>query len=304
MIDVAIVGAGPAGLTAGIYAARAGMETVIFERLVVGGQLTSIDDLENYPGFPKGINGFDISMALREQAERFGVKFLSEQVIGLEGNASSGYALLTSAGSHDTRTVIIATGAKPRKIGDPGLDPLEGHGVSYCATCDGNFFRGQEVVVAGGGDTALADAIYLSNICTKVHIVHRRDDFRAHAAYVNRVMDRDNIIVHWHHVYDGFEEENDSLTAVKIRNVITNDVTVIPCAALFVAIGTEPETQWLDGIVDRDEHGYIIADADCHTSTSGIYVAGDVRTTPLRQVVTACADGALAAEAAVNFITS
>ncbi len=304
MLDVAIVGAGPAGLTAGIYAARAGMNTTIFEALTVGGQLTSIDDLENYPGFPNGINGFEIAMALRSQAERFGVHFITEEVLSLDGNPSAGFSVVTSSGTYDTRTVIIATGAKPRKIDDPSLLHLEGRGVSYCATCDGNFFRGKDVVVAGGGDTACADALYLSNICNSVHIIHRRDELRAHHIYVDRVMRRDNIHIHWHHVYAGYGETNDVLSSVTIRNVITGEETVIPAAALFVAIGTEPKTEWLNGFVACDEHGYIIAHADCATTVSGVYAAGDVRTTPLRQVVTAAADGALAAEAAVNFVAS
>lgn len=304
MLDVAIVGGGPAGLTAGIYAARAGMNTTLFESLTVGGQLTSIDDLENYPGFPQGINGFEIAMALRSQAERFGVHIVQEAVIKLEGNASSGFSVITASESYDTRTVIIATGAKPRKIDDPALLHLEGRGVSYCATCDGNFFRDKDVVIVGGGDTACADAIYLSNICNSVHIVHRRDELRAHRVYVDRVMRKDNIHIHWHHVYAGFGETNDMLSRVIIRNVITDEETVIPASALFVAIGTEPKTEWLNGFVACDEHGYIIAESDCATSVSGVYAAGDIRTTLLRQVVTAAADGALAAEAAVNFVAS
>lgn len=304
MLDVAIVGGGPAGLTAGIYAARAGMNTTIFESLTVGGQLTSIDDLENYPGFPNGINGFEIAMALRSQAERFGVHFIAEAVGKLEGNTSSGFSLITSSGHYDARSVIIATGAQPRKIDDPSLLHLEGRGVSYCATCDGNFFRDKDVVVAGGGDTACADALYLSNICKSVHIIHRRDELRAHHVYVDRVMRRSNIHIHWHHVYAGHGETDGVLSSVTIRNVITDEETLIPASALFVAIGTEPRTEWLDGFVACDEHGYVIAGADCATSVSGVYVAGDVRTTPLRQVVTAAADGALAAEAAVNFVAS
>lgn len=303
MLDVAIVGAGPAGLTAAIYTARAGLSTMVFEPLLVGGQLTSIDELENYPGFPEGVNGFDMAMRMKEQAERFGAALATEEVTGISGQPSSGYVVETTSGRHDARTVILATGAKPRKLDVPGVLGLEGKGVSYCATCDGNLFRGQDVVVNGGGDTACADALYLANVCTTVHLVHRRDEFRAHQAYVDRIMRAENVKVHWHSVVSGVEETDGRLSGVQVRNVITDETSTIPAAALFVAIGSVPKTDWLADVVERDEAGYVQAGHDCHTSAPGIFVAGDVRTTLLRQVVTAAADGALAGEAAVAYLS-
>lgn len=312
MIDVAIIGSGPAGLSAAIYTARAGLSTVVFEELGVGGQLTSISLLENYPGFPEGVNGFDFAFSLKEQAEKFGVSIVYEKVEGLTLTSSDertevkqkAYSLKTPTNNYITRSVFIATGAKPTKLPDIDVSSLEGRGVSYCATCDGNFFAGKEVVVVGGGDTAAADALYLSRIASRVHLVHRRDELRANHWYQERVLKDDNIVVHWNCVVTGVEETADSLLGVVLKDVLSSEISLLSCDGLFVAIGTQPTTEWLEGIIERDEQGYLVTDSECETSLPGVYAIGDVRQTPLRQVLTAAADGAIAAEAAVKFLAS
>lgn len=303
--DVAVVGAGPAGMTAALYTARAGFRTIVLEELIPGGQLTSIDELENYPGFGGGVNGYEIALAMQHQAERFGVEFLSEQVRALSRYEERDvFELITSEGSLWARSVIIATGAKPLHL--PQLEGLnlEGKGLSYCATCDGNFYRGKDVMIVGGGDSALAECIYLSRICHKVYLVHRREDFRAHFWYVEKVKHLPNVEIYRNsEVQNVIMNDADRIEAVTVRNSKTTEEHTLAVSGLFIAVGSKPETAWLNGTVELDKNGYVKAHADCHTSLKGVYVAGDVRTTPLRQVVTATADGALAAEAAVAYLS-
>lgn len=303
--DVAVVGAGPAGMTAALYAARAGFRTIVLEELIPGGQLTSIDELENYPGFGGGVNGYEIAVSMQHQAERFGVEFLSEQVRALSRYEDRDvFELITSEGSLWARSVIIATGAKPLQL--PQLEGLnlEGKGLSFCATCDGNFYRGKDVMIVGGGDSALAECIYLSRICHKVYLVHRREDFRAHFWYVEKVKHLPNVEIYWNNeVQNVIMSDADRIEAVTVRNSKTTEEHTLAVEGLFIAVGSKPETEWLNGTVELDKNGYVKAHADCHTSLKGVYVAGDVRTTPLRQVVTATADGALAAEAAVAYLS-
>lgn len=303
--DVAVVGAGPAGMTAALYAARAGFRTVVLEELIPGGQLTSIDELENYPGFGGGVNGYEIATAMQRQAQRFGVEFLSEQAVSLvHYDDRNIFELQTNAGYLYARSVIIATGAKPLQL--PQLEGLnlEGKGLSFCATCDGNFYRGKDVMIVGGGDTALAECIYLSRICHKVYLVHRREDFRAHFWYVEKVRHLPNVEIYWNNeVRNVIMSDSDRIEAVTVRNAKTTEEHTLAVEGLFIAIGSKPETEWLKDTLELDKNGYVKAHADCHTSLKGVYVAGDVRTTPLRQVVTATADGALAAEAAVAYLS-
>lgn len=303
--DVAIVGAGPAGMTAALYTARAGFRTIVLEELIPGGQLTSIDELENYPGFGGGVNGYEIATAMQHQAQRFGVEFLSEQAISLVHYEDRNiFELQTNAGYLYARSVIIATGAKPLQL--PQLEGmnLEGKGLSFCATCDGNFYRGKDVMIVGGGDTALAECIYLSRICHKVYMVHRREDFRAHFWYVEKVRHLPNVEIYWNNeVQNVIMSDADRIEAVTVRNSKTTEEHTLAVEGLFIAIGSKPETEWLKDTLELDKNGYVKAHADCHTSLKGVYVAGDVRTTPLRQVVTATADGALAAEAAVAYLS-
>lgn len=306
MIDIAIIGAGPAGLSAAIYASRAGFSAVAFEELVAGGQLTSIDRLENYPGFAEGIGGFDIALALRAQAERFGSQIVSENVNGLRVPAEEGepFVIETNAGSHEARSVVIATGAKPRPLPVEGSERLVGRGISYCATCDGNFFRGKRVAVVGGGDTACADAVYLSRIASEVHLIHRRTALRAAPWYAARLEGLEGLERHLGYTVEALHESDGRLTGLDMVDVESGEVTSLPVDGLFVAVGTAPETSWIDGAVELDEAGYVVSHDEVLTSRAGVFVAGDVRTSPLRQVVTAASDGALAAEAAAKYLAS
>lgn len=308
VIDVLVVGAGPAGLAAGIYAARAGLTVVLLEESSVGGQLASIDDLENYPGFAEGINGFDAAFALKAQAERFGASIVSDKATSLSlHEEGEGPARFSVAGLHDAysaRSVVVATGAKPVPLPLPEAEGLVGGGVSYCATCDGNFFRGKDVAVVGGGDSAVADAVYLSRVANAVHLIHRRDELRASSWNVQRMERLGNVAVHWSSVVKRIDSEEGRVNGVVVENVATGKAESIPVQGLFVAIGTRPDTEWLSGLVDLDDQGYVVAREGGATSVPGIFTAGDVRTTPLRQVVTAVADGALAAESAASFLAS
>lgn len=308
MIDVAIVGAGPAGLAAGVYAARAGLNTVLFEALMVGGQLTSIDHLENYPGFAQGVNGFEIAFSMREQVERFGATIVSERVEQIQPTVDSAgnpiFVLKTAGGEYEAKTVILAIGAKPRQLPVEGIEELVGRGVSYCATCDGNFFRDKTTVIVGGGDTACADAVYLSRIVKEVHVVHRRDTLRASAWYAQQLNSLENVTVHWDSKVVGVHEQDGKLDSVTLENVKDGSTSVLATDGLFIAVGTEPDTAWLSDVVELDPSGYVVTYNEGATSTPGIFAAGDTRTTPLRQVVTAVSDGALAAEAAAKYLAS
>ena len=306
--DIGIVGAGPAGLTASIYAARAGLSAVVLEELGAGGQLLSIDNLENYPGFPDGINGFEVAYSLQAQAERFGAVIESDKAVSIsvnEGNSGdSRFVVQGIQDSYSARSVIIATGAKPDPLPVDGADALVGKGVSYCATCDGNFFRNRDVIVVGGGDSAVADVVYLSRVAQSVHLVHRREALKASPWYARQLEGIGNLVTHWSCVVSDVLQEEGRVSGVQLNNVLTGETSTIRAQGVFVAIGTRPDTKWLSGIVELDESGYLVADEGGATSVPGLFAAGDVRTTPLRQVVTAVSDGALAAEAAASFLAS
>lgn len=306
-IDVLVVGAGPAGLAAGIYASRAGLETVILEESSVGGQLASIDDLENYPGFAEGVNGFEVAYSLKQQAERFGACIVVDKAVGLSKAEAPDGALFTVKGLQDSycaRSVIVATGAKPAALPVEGAQDLVGKGISYCATCDGNFFRGKDVVVVGGGDSAAADAVYLSRIARTVHLVHRRGELRASPWYAKQLQGIDNLVMHWNSVVTKVLQGEGRVSGVRLQDGKTGQAVDLAVQGVFVAIGTKPDTLWLKDIVELDDSGYVVAREGGSTSVPGIFAAGDVRTTPLRQVVTAVSDGALAAESAASFLAS
>ena len=300
MVDVAIIGAGPAGLTAAIYASRAWMKTLIFEQMAPGGQITSTHKLENYPGFPGGIAGSDFSLALKEQAESFGAELRSEKILRMElgGQPKS---IISSQGEYEAKTVILALGASPRKLGIAGEEEYTGNGVSYCATCDGAFFRGMEVCVVGGGDTALEDAIYLANLAKKVSVIHRRDTFRAQHVLVERARAKENIEFILDTVPVKIEGGMD-LESILLKNAKTGEERSLPIAGCFVAIGHEPDTRLVEGQVYLDSQGYIIAGENTLTNVPGVFAAGDVRTKTLRQVVTAVSDGAVAQQAAQEYL--
>ncbi|MBR5259570.1 MAG: thioredoxin-disulfide reductase [Eggerthellaceae bacterium] len=301
VIDVAIVGAGPAGMTAAMYASRAGLEVAMFERIAPGGQLAQTEHLENYPGYAQSTSGFELAMSMHEQASIFGAKLVGEEVLSVDFSVEP-KRIDTAFGEYRARSVIVATGARPTRLGLPLEAELQGRGVSYCATCDGNFFRGVDVVVIGGGNTAAADALYLSRICNKVYVVHRRDQLKATAIYHKRLADIENIEFVWNSEVVKFLAEDGFLEAVRVRDKVSGEERDISCNACFVAIGTTPNTEFLAGALQLDQTGYIFADEQGRTAIPGVYAAGDVRQKELRQVVTAVADGANCAEAAAEYL--
>lgn len=290
MYDIAIIGAGPAGLAASIYAARAGLRAVVFDgNPMSGGQILETYEIDNYPGLP-GLSGMELGQAMRKHADSFGTEFRTEIVSSIrdEGGVK---VLVTDKGTTEARTVIVATGAKPRRLSIPGEDKFRGAGVSYCATCDGAFFRKKTVAVVGGGDTALESALYLARGCEKVWLIHRRDAFRGAAVLAEKVQNTENIGILWNSTVESVNG-TDHLTDLTVRNVKDGTEQQLPVQGLFVAVGTVPDTGSIEGLPALDEKGYIRAGEDCVTSIPGIFAAGDIRTKQLRQVLTAAADGA------------
>ena len=292
MKDLIILGVGPAGLSAAIYAARAGLDAMVLEQQSPGGQAATAHLIENYPGFPEGILGPDLAMAMMTQATNLGAQMVFEPVQKLElmGEIKRVH---TAEQVWEARAVLLTMGAEPREMGVDGERRLRGMGVSYCATCDGNFFRNQDVTIVGGGDTAVTEALFLSTICKSVTLVHRRQGFRAAQSVVERMRQTSNI----HLVLDAVPvcvEGDEAVDALVVENKRTGAQQRIPCAAVFVAIGHLPKTDQVRGQVALDSYGYIETDAQMRTNVPHVYAAGDVRNTVLRQVVTACADGAIA----------
>ena len=291
--DVLIIGGGPGGYTAALYCARAGLSTVLFEKLSAGGQMGLTTEIDNYPGFPEGVDGFTLGQKMEEGAERFGAKTVLADVRSVE-LAGDIKTVHTSEGDYEGRTVVIATGANPRKLGVPGEQELTGRGVSYCAACDGMFYRGKDVVVVGGGNSAAHDASILSRICKSVTLVHRRDTLRATKIYHAPLEAAENLTFSWDSTVEEIVSEGGKLTCVKVKNVKTGEEKEIPCDGLFVSIGRSPATGLFKGILTLDPAGYIAADESTRTSIPGVFAVGDVRTKAMRQVVTAVADGATA----------
>ncbi|MHB1651987.1 MAG: thioredoxin-disulfide reductase [Desulfitobacteriaceae bacterium] len=293
MFDVLIIGAGPAGLTAGIYAARGGLKTGIIELGMPGGQAASTERIENYPGFPQGVGGYELMNSFHQQAVAFGVEFIYEEVqkLQLVGPVKS---VTTDMQTLEAQTVIIAAGSKPRPLGVPGEDVFHGRGVSYCATCDGAFFRDKKVIVVGGGDAALEEGAYLTKFASEVVITHRRKGFRAAQIAINRAKDNQKIRFELDSVIDEIIGK-EKVEGIKIRNVLTGETREIPADGIFVYVGTDPNTQFAHEGLNVDERGYIHTDSLLRTNIEGVFAAGDIRTTPLRQVATAVGDGALAA---------
>ena len=302
MYDLIIVGAGPAGLTAAIYAARAELNFIVLEKeLMSGGQIINTYEIDNYPGlFHMG--GFDLAMKFREHADKLGTTFLTSEVEQIKDSENKKTIICKDGTTYESKTVILSGGAKHRKLDVPGEDRLTGSGVSYCATCDGAFFRGKEVAVVGGGDVAIEDALFLSRICKKVYVIHRRDSFRAAKALVSRLLNTENIET----VYDSEVKEIQGklkVEAVLVKNKKTAEERTIFLDGVFIAVGMIPETTAYKGLVELDEAGYVIADETGVTSRKGIFVAGDIRTKALRQVVTAASDGANAVQSAERYLT-
>jgi len=303
--DVVIVGAGPAGLTAAVYTARAGLKTLLMEKQFPGGQLALTDLVENYPGFPEGIVGWELVDLMQKQAIKFGAEIKTEEVIALkDGSASYLKTIETPGGDISSNAIIIATGASYRKLGVPGEDKFYGKGVSQCATCDGAFYKDKKVLVVGGGDTALQETIFLTRFCESIHLIHRRDRFRGTKILQDRVLAaKDKITVHF--TTQLLEIKGvEKVEAVLVKNQSTGDEKEIPVDGVFVFVGMDPTSGFIKGYVDIGESGYIITDEYMNTSHKGIFACGDVRQKNFRQIITACGEGATAAYSAQHYIES
>lgn len=298
--DMIVVGGGPGGYTAALYAARAGLDTLVLEKLSAGGQMALTEAIDNYPGFEDGIDGFTLAEKMQQQAERFGAKSEYAQVERMDLTASP-KVLETSEGTFYARTVVLATGANPRELGLADEAALTGRGVAYCAACDGMRYKGKTVVVVGGGNSAAADAMLLSRIAQKVILVHRRDTLRATKVYHQPLMQAENLEFRWNSTITELLHA-DQLTGVKLKDVNTGEETLLPCDGVFISVGRKPATELVQGQLDLDRSGYILADETTKTNLPGVYAVGDVRTKPLRQVVTAVADGAMAVHMAEEFL--
>ena len=291
--DMIIIGGGPAGYTAALYGARAGLSTLIMEKMAVGGQMALTDKIDNYPGFEDGIEGLSLGEKMKNEAERSGARTVFATVLSADLK-SDPKVIKTSDDIFYGRTVVIATGAEPRELGVAMEKELVGRGVSYCATCDGMFFKGKTVVVVGGGNTAAADILLLSRVASKVFVVHRRDTMRASKTYHETLMKAENVEFCWDSQVTGILSD-DKVTGVRIKNINTGDERNLSCDGIFVAIGRKPASELAAGQLDLDERGYVITDESTKTNIPGVFAAGDVRTKVLRQVITAASDGAMAA---------
>lgn len=299
MVDICIIGAGTAGLSAAIYGLRAGKTVLVLEALTYGGQIINTPDIENYPGF-RHISGYDFASSLYEQASALGMKIIYDKVNSIE-KIDNAFLVHGNMENYNARTVIIASGMTRRKLDIPGEEKFRGLGVSYCATCDGAFFRKKRVAVAGGGNTAVGEAQYLSEFCEHVYLIHRRDTFRAEQGALDQLKQRKNVNIITNAVLLSVNG-SDSVSSVTYRNKENGDNIELDISGLFVAVGSMPDTDFVKDFIELDESGYVVADESCKTNLDGIYVAGDCRTKDVRQLTTAVADGTVAALAACNYI--
>ena len=300
MRDIIIIGSGPAGMGAAIYGKRAGLDTLVIEGTgMSGGQVTQTYEVDNYLGLP-GVNGFDMAMTFQAHMEKLGAEFEMGMVTSVE--KKDGYfEIIVDGNTYETKTVIFATGASHNKLMVQGEEELAGMGVSYCATCDGAFFKGRTTVVVGGGDVAIEDAIFLARGCEKVYLVHRRDELRGAKILQNNLMSLPNVEIVWDSIVEKIEGQ-DQVEEVVIRNVKTGEESKLQADGIFIAVGIHPNTEYFAGLVEMDKNGYIIAGESCETSIPGIFVAGDTRTKELRQIITAVADGANAVNSVQKYL--
>lgn len=301
--DLVIIGGGPAGLTAGIYAGRARLCAFLIEKLIHGGQMMTTDLVENYPGFPEGISGPELSDRMRQQAERFGLKILTGEVVQLIPGTAQDPAITVVTEDRRLRSgaVVIATGASYRHLGVPGEKEFIGKGVSFCATCDGALYRDQEIAMVGGGDTALSEVIFLTRFAKKIHLIHRREALRGAKYLQEQVLNHEKVQVHWNTVVEEFRG-GQYLESLKLKNVKTEEESELTVTGCFIAIGITPNTQWLNDLVPTDEWGFIVTDQEMATQVPGIFAAGDVRSKNLWQIATAVGDGAIAAYAVEKYL--
>jgi len=299
--DVVILGGGPAGLTAAIYASRARLSTLLIEKAYPGGQVVMCEKVENFPGFATSSSGYELSTAMKEQVDKFGASTKLAEITRLD--LTSAIKILHTADGEEihAKTIILSLGATPRKLNVPGEVEFLGRGVSYCAVCDAAFFKDKKLIVVGGGDTAVEDSHFLTRYASSVTIIHRRDKFRAQRIIQERALDNPTITVRWNSVVKSIGGK-DSVDHVVLQNVHTNEETHVPVDGVFVLIGLDPNTKFLNGEITLDEMGYIVTDENMHTNIPGVFAAGDVRKKLLRQIVTACADGAIAATAAEKYV--
>ncbi len=301
--DLVIIGGGPAGLTAYLYAARARLRTLLLEKLSPGGQVLTIDFIENYPGFPDGIRGWELIERLVAQVEKLGLEKLNAEVRSLVLEDNWKIITLADGQSLKTKAVIVATGASPRRLGIPGEQELVGKGVSYCATCDGPFFTDQIVAVVGGGNTAVQEAIFLTKFAKKVYLIHRRDQLRAQKILQERALANEKIEFIWNTVVKEVIGK-DYVEAVRLLNRVTGEEKLLPVDGLFIFVGLTPQTSFLEGLLKLDEKGFIVTDAEMRTNVPGIFAAGDVRSKACRQIITAAGDGAVAACMVEHYIAN
>ena len=299
--DAVIVSGGPGGYAAALYCARAGLSTVVLEKLAPGGQMGLTAQIDNYPGFDEGISGFALGDKMRKGAERFGAKTQVTEVLSLQLEGAE-KQIETADGTILGRTVILATGARAKGLGLPGEEALAGRGLSFCAACDGMFYRGKTVVVVGGGNSAVGDALLLSRLCQKVILVHRRDTLRASRVYHKPLLEAENVEVRWNSTVTQLLQDI-RLTGVRIKNIVTGEETDLTCDGLFISVGRAPATELVKDQLTLDPAGYVVADESTRTNLPGVFAVGDVRTKALRQVVTAAADGAVAAHYAEAYLT-
>lgn len=298
--DVIIIGAGPAGLSAAIYSARGGLKTAIFEKAMVGGQINVTDEVENYPGFEEPLSGFELTAKMHAQAERFGARFIEEEItaMGMEGLCK---VIETDSGKYRAKSVIICTGAHPRRLNIPGEERLTGHGVSYCATCDGALYRDKVVAVVGGGDSAIEEGIFLSRFARKVIVIHRRDELRAQKIIQDRAFKNPKMEFIWDTVVQEIHGE-ERVGQLELVNRKSKEISMLPVDGVFIYVGILPNNELLESRIELDSAGFVLTDGHMHTNIPGIYAAGDIRHTVLRQVVTATSDGAVAAWSAEKWI--
>ncbi|MDA3896325.1 MAG: thioredoxin-disulfide reductase [Desulfobacteraceae bacterium] len=299
--DLVIIGGGPAGLTASIYAARARLNTLILEKSAPGGQILVTDWLENYPGFPEGLSGADLVTKMTDQAKRFGVEIETNQVLSMDV-ADTNKKLVLSDRTVTCKAVIIATGASPRKLGVAGEEEFYGKGISTCATCDAPFFKNSVVAAIGGGDTAVQESLFLTRFASKVYLIHRRDQLRATRILQERALENDKIEILWDSVLSSVNGSDAGVESITIENVKTGEQSDLAVEGCFVWVGITPNTSFISDAIAVDKGGFIVVNAKMETSVPGVYAAGDVRNTPLRQVATAVGDSAIAAFEAANYI--
>ncbi len=301
-LDLVIIGGGPAGLTAYLYAARARLNCVLVEKLSPGGQVLVTDLVENYPGFPEPLSGFELMDRFLAQVKKLGLQTINGEVVRLETEGDLKKIVFSDGRVLETRAVIIATGARPNRLGVPGEKELTGKGVSYCATCDGPFFRDQEVAVVGGGNTAVQEAIFLTRFAKRVYLIHRRDQLRAQKILQERALANEKITIFWNRVVEEILGQ-DQVEGVRLRNVKTDEEETLKVQGVFIFVGISPQSEFVKGVLPLDEKGFIITDCEMRTEVPGVFAAGDVRSKACRQIVTAAGDGATAAYMAEHYLT-